>query len=234
MLLALELADAGLIALPSEGEVGAPSPGIAVVDGDTVDTGRSAAARSRTDAPAGPQPLLVGDLHREHRRRLRPDELRTADLAWAHLHRLWKEIGHGVTSVILALPAGTDERRAGLILGVARSAGLPVDGLVEAPVAAARRPIRRTATRSTSISSSTGRSATRARTRAAQRRRSASPPISVCRGSSEIVADGGSPGSSSRRPASIPCTRPEASRRFSTSCRRSSPVSPPAARPRSR
>ncbi len=135
MRLALELADAGLLALPEEGEAAAPSPGLAIVDGETIIVGVEAAARARltprrlhdrfwsaiSEEPLG-QPFGRG--------------LRTADLAWTHLSELWKMAGRGIDGVVLAVPSGYEEAQLGLILGVARSAGLPVDGMVDASVAA--------------------------------------------------------------------------------------------------
>jgi len=136
MRLAIELADAGLLALPEEGELAAPSPGIAIVDGETITVGREAAARARL-TPRRLHSRFWQDISTEELGRPFGRRLRSADLAWTHLSQLWKETGRGVTSVILALSGGRSEAQLGLILGVARSAGLPVDGLVDAAVAAA-------------------------------------------------------------------------------------------------
>jgi len=135
MRLALELADAGLLALPEEGEASAPSPGLAVVDGETITVGRAAAARARL-TPRRLHSRFWLDISTEALGRPFGRHLRSADLAWTHLNELWREAGHGVTSVILALSGEHSEARLGLILGVARSAGLPVDGMVDAAVAA--------------------------------------------------------------------------------------------------
>jgi hypothetical protein len=134
MLLALELADAGLIALPEEGETAAPSPGIAIVDGESIITGRAADAKARL-TPRRVHNRFWSEISTEIIGGSFGPNLRTADLAWTHLHQLWQEVGHGVDGVTLVLPGGYDERRISLILGVARSAGLPVDGLVDASVA---------------------------------------------------------------------------------------------------
>ena len=141
MRLALELADAGLLALPEEGEAAAPSPGLAVVDGETITVGRAAAARARL-TPRRLHSRFWLEISTEALGRPFGRHLRSADLAWTHLNELWREAGHGVTSVILALSGELlalsgehSEARLGLILGVARSAGLPVDGMVDAAVA---------------------------------------------------------------------------------------------------
>jgi len=133
MILVLELADAGFIVLPEEGRAAAPSPGIAIVDGETIITGRAAEARARL-TPRRVHNRFWSEISTEVIGGSFPPTLRSADLAWTHLNQLWKEVGRGVTSVILVVNGGFDERRLGLILGVARSAGLPVDGLVDASV----------------------------------------------------------------------------------------------------
>jgi len=135
MRLAIELADAGLIALPEEGEAAAPSPGIAIVDGETITIGSEAAARARL-TPRRLHTRFWRDISTEALGRPFPRQLRSADLAWTHLSEIWRRTGRGVSSVILALSDGRTEDQLGLILGVARSAGLPVDGLVDAAVAA--------------------------------------------------------------------------------------------------
>ena len=135
MRLALELADAGLLALPEEGELAAPSPGIAIVDGETITVGREAAARARL-RPRQVNSHFWQDISTEALGRPFGRRLRSADLAFTHISELWRETGRGVGSVILALSNGRSEAQLGLILGVARSAGLPVDGLVDAAVAA--------------------------------------------------------------------------------------------------
>lgn len=134
MRLAVELADAGIIALPEEGEAAAPSPGIAIVDGETIIVGTEAAARARL-TPRLLHTRFWQEISTEALGPPFPRHLRPADLAWAHLSEIWRQAGRGVSSVILALSAGRSEDQLGLILGIARSAGLPVDGLVDAAVA---------------------------------------------------------------------------------------------------
>lgn len=138
MRLTVELADAGLIALPEEGEAAAPSPGFAIVDGGHITVGSQAAARARM-APRRLHTRFWQEISTEALGRPFPRQLRAADLAWAHLAEIWRETGRGVDSVILVLSGGRNEDRLGLMLGVARSAGLPVDGLVDAAVAASVR-----------------------------------------------------------------------------------------------
>ena len=134
--LALELSDAGLLALPSEGEISAPSPGFAVINDDSIIVGRPAAARCRL-TPRRVNTRFWLDVSTDELGPPHGRNLRTADLVWTHLHELWGEIFRGVTSVILTLAGGRREEQLGLILGIARSAGLPVDGMVDAAVAGA-------------------------------------------------------------------------------------------------
>lgn len=135
MRLAIELADAGVIALPEEGEAAAPSPGMAIVDPSAITVGADAAAKARL-TPRRLHTRFWQEISTETLGRPFPRQLRSADLAWAHLAEIWRRTGRGVDSVILALSGSRSENRLGLILGVARSAGLPVDGLVDAAVAA--------------------------------------------------------------------------------------------------
>lgn len=136
MRLVIELADAGLIALPEEGEIAAPSPGIAIVEGEKITVGRAAAAHARL-APRRLHSRFWQEISTEPLGRPFGRRLRSADLAWTHLSELWRETGRGVSSVILALSGGRPEPQLGLILGVAGAAGLPVRGLVDSAVAAA-------------------------------------------------------------------------------------------------
>jgi len=65
-----------------------------------------------------------------------PAELSHADLAHAQLEMLWRA-ADPAEGVILVLPGSHDERRLGLILGIARACGMPVRGMVDAAVAGA-------------------------------------------------------------------------------------------------
>lgn len=135
MRLVVELADAGFLALPEEGEAPAPSPGIAIVDPERITVGSQAAAQARL-TPRRLHTRFWQEISTEALGPPFPRQLRSADLAWAHLSEIWRQTGRGVDGVILALSGGRSQDRLGLILGVARSAGLPVDGMVDAAVAA--------------------------------------------------------------------------------------------------
>jgi hypothetical protein len=138
--LILELNDAGIQA---GGETGtgaaAPfraSPGIAIIDGHTVMTGTAASERARL-LPKRVYHRFWSELDTRPLARPFPSDLSNADLAHAHLSGIWESIGTGATSVILAVPGTFTAEQLGLILGIARAAGIPVRGLIDAAVAAA-------------------------------------------------------------------------------------------------
>ena len=136
-LLAIELNDAGIRA---EGEkvlpTGplSPSPGIAVIDGATLLTGREAADRARL-APKRMNDRFWSELDTSPVGSPFPKELTRADLAFSHLNGLWKRLRPGVTQVILAIPGTYSERQLGLTLGIVRACRMPVHGLVDSAVA---------------------------------------------------------------------------------------------------
>lgn len=135
--LAIEVNDVGLVALRAGAARPAPeSPGLVLLDGATLLVGAEAAARRRTE------PRFVHDsfwegLSTEPVGRPFPPELRRADLAHLQLKALGQDAGAGVSEVILAVPGSFGPGALGLLLSVARAAGLPVAGLVDAAVAAA-------------------------------------------------------------------------------------------------
>lgn len=142
--LALEIHDAGLIAVQHGcSEPSPPSPGIALWDGDRLLVGTEAAARSRRK-PRFVHRRFWRDLDTTPAGRPFPRDLTLADLAHAHLSALWDGdgvgdkdgVGDGVDEVLLAVPGPFDEKRLGLLLGIARACGLPVRGLVDAALAA--------------------------------------------------------------------------------------------------
>jgi hypothetical protein len=135
--LALEVNDAGLIGLREGASFPMPeSPGMAVLDGERLLVGAEAAAQARL------KPRLVHDtfwdpLDMAPAGRPFPAALRRADLAHAQLTALREAAGRGVDEVYLAVPGFWSVDALSLLLSVARAAGLPVVGLVDAAVAAA-------------------------------------------------------------------------------------------------
>ena len=134
--LALDLSDASLLGLSEGGAVLGPSPGMALVEGETPLFGEDARGRSRlrprlvvTDAWArlGTEPLGTPF----------PDGLSRADLVHGHLESLWKRARGGTSEVVLAVPGVHGEAPLGLLLGIAEALGMPVVGMVDAALAAA-------------------------------------------------------------------------------------------------
>ena len=135
--LALEVNDVGLLALKAGAGRPLPeSPGLALLDGGRLLVGAEAAAQARL------KPRFVHDGYWEGLD-LAPvgppfgEGVRRADLAHAHLASIAAAAGPGVTEAFLAVPGSWSPSALGLLLGVARAAGLPVVGLVDAAVAAA-------------------------------------------------------------------------------------------------
>jgi hypothetical protein len=118
----------------SDRRIGA-CPGIALLDDGAILTGSAAADQarlkpkrvhdrfwSRLDTSSLPPPF--------------PDDLSHADLAHAQLNDIWQRIGSEASGVIVAAPGSHTDEQLGLILGIARACGMPVNGLVDAALAA--------------------------------------------------------------------------------------------------
>jgi hypothetical protein len=128
--------DSGLAAVSSRGRVSTPSPGLAIVDGETLLVGLDAASQARIK-PRRLHSRFWHELGLVGLPRPFPSHLRTADLAHAHLSTVWQENNQGADEVFLAVPGVYDRQQLGLILGVATACGMPVRGLVDVAVAAA-------------------------------------------------------------------------------------------------
>lgn len=137
MPVALELNDACL-AIARDGEVVLAGPGYAVAADGAVRFGAEAqrrlwlnprAAQRRYWAEFAETPLVqpLGACRS------------SADLVHRHLEALWGRCA-GAEAVELALMPGWSTAQLGVLLGIARDIGMPVTGLVDAALAAARRP----------------------------------------------------------------------------------------------
>jgi hypothetical protein len=134
---ALELNDAGLVLLREGAARPEPdSPGVALFEGEAVLVGAAAAARERL-LPRAVHDRFWDPLGIEPLGARFPPGLRHADVAHAHLRSLRDALPEAPDAVVIAVPGFWERPALGLLLGVARSAGLQVAGLVDAAVAAA-------------------------------------------------------------------------------------------------
>jgi hypothetical protein len=134
--LSLEVNDAGLLALRE----GAPrpeaeSPGVALLADDSVVVGPAAVTRARL-RPRAVHDAFWDRLDTEPLARPFPADASRADLAYAHLSAVARALPAPPTEAFLAVPGFWSKGRLGLLMTLARAAGLPVAGLVDAAVAA--------------------------------------------------------------------------------------------------
>jgi hypothetical protein len=129
--------DVGLVALRAGASHPLPfSPGLALLDGGRLLVGAEAAEQAHL------KPRFVHDAYWD---RLDagpagspfPEGVSRADLAHAQLLQVRAAAGGGIEEAYLAVPGFWTTAALGHLLGVARAAGLPVVGLVDAAVAAA-------------------------------------------------------------------------------------------------
>jgi hypothetical protein len=135
---ALELNDGGILVVHDsapDSPRGAPSPGYALLDGKELLAGRPAADAARLK-PRLAHSRFWSELSQRPLGRPFPRDLSAADLAHAHLSAVWRAAGDGVGEALLAVPGSFTHEVLGLVLGIARGAGLPVVGMVDAAVAA--------------------------------------------------------------------------------------------------
>ena len=133
---AVEVNDEGiLVGRPGACPTLAPSPGYARISRDEIEIGTAAQRRARLE------PRHVSHRHWDRLDtatigRPFPAGVTHADLVHHHLVSLWAEI-EPVDEITLAVPGAYGEAQLSLLLAVARAAGLPVRGLVDAALAAA-------------------------------------------------------------------------------------------------
>ena len=138
---AIELNDAGIVAANAEGEIVGPSPGYAHMDGSALLVGQPAMSRSRLNPRRSLNTFWDG-LGTDPLSRPFPEQLTQADLAHRHLQEFVTDLSEWqgeetVPRVLLAIPGSFLTWQLGLLLGISRSAGLAVQGLVDSAVAAA-------------------------------------------------------------------------------------------------
>lgn len=132
--LGIEIVDAALVAARDGARVAA-QPGVALMGGAAIATGEAAAANQRL-TPALANDRYWSDLAAESLARAEEPQVSHADLAHAQLAAFWREAARPGDEAVFALPATMRPRAIGLLLGIARHAGIPVAGLADAAVAA--------------------------------------------------------------------------------------------------
>lgn len=136
-LVALELNDACL-AIARDGEVVLAGPGYAAANGGPACFGEEARARLWLNARSA-QRRYWAELAEAPLAQPLGACRSSADLVHRHLQVLQAQCA-GAEAVALALMPGWSTAQLGLLLGIARDIGLPVAGLVDTALAAARRP----------------------------------------------------------------------------------------------
>jgi len=146
--LAIEISDAGILTVDDDSlgarlghdgsapEERSASPGYALYDDGTLLTGLDAVERARLK-PRFVHHRFWHELDTTPLGRPFPRHLSRADLAHAHLAGVWSSVADGIESVLLAVPGCFSDQQLGLLLGIARACGMPVEGMVDAAVAAA-------------------------------------------------------------------------------------------------
>jgi len=138
---AVALNDAGVVAagpgLPSMDR----SPGYALLDDNRVLVGREAVNRARLK-PRWVVNRFWDRLDAEPLGRPFPRSLRNADLVHAHLSAVWQSVQRSletrsvqeIEAVVLAVPGFYSSQQLGLLLGIGRSCGIPIAGMVDSAV----------------------------------------------------------------------------------------------------
>jgi len=130
----IELVDAAVVAV-RDGVRLASSPGVALVDPAGLVIGEAAAAGARL-RPVMANDRFWSDLSVEAPAGAAEPLLSHADLAHSHLVSLWRQLAAPGDEAVLAVPGSMRLHHIGLALGIARQAGIPVTGVVDAAVAA--------------------------------------------------------------------------------------------------
>ncbi|MBX3703214.1 MAG: FHA domain-containing protein [Steroidobacteraceae bacterium] len=130
----IELVDAAVVAVRDGARVAA-SPGIALLEAAGPVVGEAAAAEARLK-PVLAADRFWSDLSAESWAQGAAAQLSHAELAHAHLASLWRSVAQPGDSAVFALPGAMRLHQAGLLLGIARRAGIPVAGAVDAALAA--------------------------------------------------------------------------------------------------
>ena len=130
----IELVDAA-VTVVRDGVRLAASPGVALVDPAGLVIGEAAAAGARLQ-PVIANDRFWSDLSVDALARTAEPQVSHADLVHAHLTSLWQLVAKPGDEAVFAVPGSMRLHQAGLALGIARQAGIPVAGVVDSAVAA--------------------------------------------------------------------------------------------------
>ncbi len=142
-LLGLELCDAGILVAGGEppqllriDEDSLESPGFALPEKKALTTGIAAERRARL-FPRQIMNRFWETLSTDPLDRPLPAAGNPAEVACAHLARIWGPARRFGNAMIIAVPAHFERTQLGLLLGMSQELGIPVQGFVSLPVAAA-------------------------------------------------------------------------------------------------
>ena len=145
-LLAIELSDAGIMAAAKDplkllqlDRADIESPGFALPDRDGLLVGRAAERQAHLH-PLEYNNVFWDQLNTEPLKQPNEHAQNHAEMAYAHLARIWEKIkGHG-DEVVMAVPAFFGRDQLGLVLGIAEALSMPLNGMVSLSIAAASKP----------------------------------------------------------------------------------------------
>ncbi len=142
-LIGLELCDAGILAAGGEpprllpvDEGSLESPGFALPDQKRLITGIAAERQARL-FPRQVLNRFWGPLSTDPLDPPLPFAANQAEVACAHLAHVWGNVRGLGNGLLIAVPASFERTQLGLLLGMSQELGIPVEGFVSLPVAAA-------------------------------------------------------------------------------------------------
>ncbi len=135
-LAAIELNDAA-VALARDGALLTESPGYALIEEGTLLVGNDALRQARLK-PRAISTRFWDRLSNDPISPTTPNGATFADLARAHVSRVWASAGQGVNGLILVVPGSFARRQLGLLLGIAEQLALPVRGMVDSALVACK------------------------------------------------------------------------------------------------
>jgi len=130
----IEVVDAA-VTVVRDGARLASSPGIALLEPAGVVVGEAAAAAARL-RPVLASDRFWSDLAQDALAGPPDRQMSHADLAYAHLAELWRATARDGDAAAFAVPGSMRVQQVGLLLGIARAAGIPVAGVVDSAIAA--------------------------------------------------------------------------------------------------